>query len=136
MPFVLDASVTACWALADENDQAADVALDLIRSDEAVVPAIWWFEVRNFLIVAERRKRIAEADTAAFLREILQFAIRVDRAPDEAQVLQLCRTYRLSVYDAVYLELARRDGVPLATLDADLAKAAKTEGVSIVGKTR
>ena len=66
MAFVLDASVTACWAFDDEDHPPARLAFQRIRTEEAVVPSLWWFEVRNILIVNERRRRIAEAATATF----------------------------------------------------------------------
>ena len=132
MAFVLDASMTACWAFQDEDHPDAGLAFHQMRSEEAVVPCLWWFEVRNTLVVNERRRRIAESDTAAFLLSLSRLRIRIDRAPDEGAVLRLARTHRLSVYDAAYLELAQREGLPLATLDADLKKAAAGEGVAIV----
>src|SRR5271157_1561524 len=132
MPFVLDASVAACWAFQDEEHPHADAALTRIRTEEAVVPSLWWFEVRNILIVNERRRRISESDTAAFLRNLSQLRLRVDRLPDENAILRLARTHRLSVYDAAYLELAQREGLVLATLDADLQRAAASEGVGLV----
>ena len=135
MAFVLDASVTACWALEDEADPQADLAYRRIRTEEAVVPSLWWFEVRNILVVNERRKRITQSVTTTFLREVTRLPIRVDRIPVEAEVLRLARVHRLSVYDAAYLELARREGLPLATLDRDLAGAARTESVPILGES-
>jgi len=133
MPFVLDASVVACWAFADENHPIADFALERIRTDEACVPALWWFEIRNILIVNERRKRVTERDTAAFLRHLARLRVTVDRSPEEADVLTLARRHRLSVYDASYLELACRDGVSLATLDNQLEAAASAAGVNLLG---
>jgi predicted nucleic acid-binding protein len=132
MAFVLDASITACWVFQDEDHPDNRLAFHQMRSEEAVVPCLWWFEVRNILVVNERRRRIAESDTAAFLLNLSRLRIRIDRAPDEGAVLRLARTHRLSVYDAAYLELAQREGLPLATLDADLKKAAAGEGVAIV----
>lgn len=132
MPFVLDASITACWAFQDEDHPHADLAFGRIRTDEAIVPSLWWFEVRNILIVNERRKRIVEPDTAGFLRDLSRLAVRIDRLPDEANTLRLARTHRLSVYDAAYLELAQREGIVLATLDADLASAARAERVPLI----
>lgn len=134
MPFVLDASIAGCWAFHDEDHPRAGAALARIRTEEAVVPALWWSEVRNILVVNERRKRIAESDTAGFLRNLARLPIRVDRSPDEAVVLRLARTHKLSVYDASYLELALREGLALATLDAELAAAARAEGVEVMGE--
>jgi predicted nucleic acid-binding protein len=135
MPFVLDASVTACWAFHDEDHPDADLAFRQIRTEEAIVPSLWWFEVRNILVVNERRRRIAESDTAAFLLHLSRLRVRVDRLPTEDSVLRLSRAHRLSVYDAAYLELAQREGVPLATLDTDLRKAAAAEGVPLLRST-
>jgi predicted nucleic acid-binding protein len=133
MPFVLDASVAACWAFDDEDHPIAALALEQIRVDEACVPALWWFEIRNVLIVNERRKRLTASDTAAFLRGVARMRLTVDRASDEADVLALARRRRLSVYDTSYLELARRERLPLATLDIALSNAARAEGVSPIG---
>jgi predicted nucleic acid-binding protein len=132
MPFVLDASITACWAFADEDHPDAALALERIRGDEARVPALWWFEVRNTLIVSERRGRLTETDTAAFLRRLARLGVTVDRSPEEAGVLALARRHRLTVYDASYLELAQREALPLATLDTELARAARAEGVPVL----
>ncbi len=127
MPFVLDASIPACWALLDEEDPRAEAAFARMETDEAVVPSLWWFEIRNILVVNERRKRITESDTAGFLRNLAALRIRVDRESEDPVVLKLARTHRLSVYDAAYLELALREAIPLATLDAQLRAAARAE---------
>ncbi len=133
MPFVLDASIVACWAFVDKNHPIADLALERMRTDEARVPALWWFEIRNILVVNERRKRVTESDTVAFLRNLARLRVMVDRSPEEADVLTLARRHRLSVYDASYLELARRDGISLATLDKQLGAAASATGVNVFG---
>ncbi len=133
MPFVLDASVTACWAFDDEDHPVAALALERIRSDEARVPSLWWFEIRNTLIVNERRGRLSEANVSTFLRSLSRLGVTIDRDPDETGVLTLARRHRLSVYHASYLELAGREGFPLATLDADLAAAARKETLQVIG---
>src|SRR4029077_18463961 len=132
MPFVLDASIAACWAFEDEDHPVAALALERIRTDEARAPGLWWFEVRNTLIVNERRGRLTENDTAAFLRGLARLGVTVDRSPEEAEVLAPARGHGLSVYDAAYLELARRDGVALATLDGDLETAARGESILLL----
>jgi predicted nucleic acid-binding protein len=132
MAFVLDASITACWAFDDEVHPETALAFDRMRAEEGVVPSLWWFEVRNTLIVSERRQRITESGTATFLRSLARLRLRVDRSPDENAILKLARAHRLSVYDAAYLELAQREGLPLATLDADLRRAAASEGMAVV----
>ena len=77
---------------------------------------------------------LTEADTAAFLRTMSRLAVTIDRQSGEADVLTLARRHRLSVHDAAYLELAQRDGIPLATLDRELIGAARTERVPLVGE--
>ena len=134
MPFVLDASITVCWLFDDEDHPHAAEALDRIRTDHALVPSLWWFEVRNTLLVNERRGRLTESDTLTFLGALRRLAIAVDPALNE-DVLALGRRHRLTVYDAAYLELARRENLPLATLDQRLATAAQAEGVSLIGRT-
>lgn len=133
MPFVLDASVAACWAFQDEDHSLADLAFAEIPTDGAVVPGLLWFELRNILVVNERRKRISKSDTASFLQALAALPIRVDRMPDENEVLRLARVHRLSVYDAAYLELAQREGLRLATFDAALVRAAQVEDVPLLG---
>jgi predicted nucleic acid-binding protein len=132
MAFVLDASVSACWAFSDEDHPAADVAFSSLQTEEAVVPALWWFEVRNILVVNERRGRINEQETDFFLRALALFRIRIDRDPEHATVLRIARKQGLSVYDAAYLELAYREKLPLATLDRRLAEAAQLMNVPLL----
>jgi predicted nucleic acid-binding protein len=133
MGFVLDASVSACWAFDDEQHTIADAALDRSDVDEIFVPSLWWFEIRNLLIVAERRKRLTVATTNAFLRSLQRLRLSIDRAPEDVDVLLLARRHNLTVYDSGYLELAMRKGLPLATLDRRLATAAEGEGVQLIG---
>jgi predicted nucleic acid-binding protein len=97
------------------------------------VPTLWWFEVRNTLIVNERRGRLTEADTHALLHGLSRLGLVVDHAPDEALVLALARRHRLTVYDAAYLELAQRRHLPLATLDKALLTAARAGGIQLLG---
>ena len=132
MPFVLDASVALCWAFEDEDHPMAALAFLRIRIDDAVVPSLWWFEVRNALISNERRGRLTEAECASFLRDLSRLPVTVNAAPDEAGVLGMARRHRLSVYDGSYLDLARRMGLALATLDAELARAAQREHVRLL----
>ncbi|MDE1145506.1 MAG: type II toxin-antitoxin system VapC family toxin [Azospirillaceae bacterium] len=129
MPFVIDASIAACWAFKDEDHPLATSALERIRNDRAYAPSLWWFEVRNTLIVSERRQRLTSEDTTNFLHRLGRLGVIVDRSPDETAVLTLARQHRLTVYDAAYLELAQREGLPLATLDNALNTAARTIGL-------
>src|SRR5262245_62503690 len=107
MAFVIDASVVVAWAFKEEH-AIAEHALARIRAEQAIVPTLWWYEVRNVLVLGERQGRLTERETDRFLRDTARLAITVDSSPDEIQVLALARRYRLTVYDAAYLELAFR----------------------------
>jgi predicted nucleic acid-binding protein len=133
MPFVLDSSVTATWCFPDEEHETAEAAFDRLDGDEAVVPTLWRFEIRNILVVNERRGRIDAAETASFLADLERLSIRVDRDPNSETVLSLARKHELTGYDAAYLELARRLDLPLATLDQALIEAARADGVPLIG---
>jgi len=133
MPFVVDASVAACWLMPDERHPLADAAYASIASDPAITPVLWWFELRNLLLVNERRGRLDSAKTARALRLLRALPITIDSAEDEDTLMELARQHRLTVYDAAYLELALRRGFPLATLDTALASAARAEAVPLVG---
>jgi len=132
MGFVLDASVSACWAFDDEQHTTADAALQRSEVDEICVPSLWWFELRSLLIMAGRQKRLKIARTTAFLRTIQRLKLSIDPAPEGEDVLRLARGHGLTVYDSGYLELAVRKGLPPATLDRSLAMAAESEGVALV----
>lgn len=132
--FVTDCSVTMCWCFEDEANEYADAILEKLRADETVVPAFWSLEVTNALLSGERRKRLSEADTLRFLEVLRSLAIIADDTPlgqTQDDILALGRRHSLSSYDAAYLELAMRQGVPLATLDEKLMRAAKAAGVAI-----
>ncbi len=97
-----------------------------------MVPSLWWFEIRNLLVMNERRGRLTESESLRFLRRLDRLGITEDRTPQESEVLRLARTHRLSVYDAAYLELALRNRIRLATLDKALARAAQQENVPLL----
>jgi len=134
MPFVLDASVALSWAFPDERNQTALRAEQLLQTEDesALAPALWWYEVRNILIVNERRGRITAAGTALYLREIAGLRIVIDAAQDDRLLLDLARQTRLTVYDAAYLDMAIRERLPLATLDKALQAAALAMGVPLL----
>jgi len=132
MPFVVDASVVVAWALGEVTNIAGEARARL-RSDNALVPSLWWFEVRNALVQNGRRGRLTEPGTADFLQELSRLAISLDRVPDERMILTLARRHRLTVYDAAYLELALRASLPLATLARPLVQAARIEAVPLIG---
>lgn len=136
MKLVLDASVTLSWLLADgsgANRRYAAAVLEAMKSPQAAaeVPVTWGLEIANVLAKAESRRLLTAAQSEAFLEMLEGIRIVADAltfARSLTDVLQLARRYRLSSYDASYLELALRGGLPLATVDADLAKAARKAG--------
>ena len=134
MPFVLDASVTASWAFPDEHHPAAIRAAEILESssDSAVVPSLWWYEVRNMLLVNERRGRTTVARTSIFLEQIAQLSIQTEYDLNSGFLLDLARNHSLTVYDASYLSLAIRERLPLATLDRALQMAATAAGIALL----
>jgi predicted nucleic acid-binding protein len=135
--FVLDASIAVGWCFADEATPVADALLDRLAEDEeAVAPSLWPIEVANALAIAERRGRLDVAGLRRSLILLQQLEIAIDtEAADRAfgDLLDLARSERLTVYDAAYLELALRLGVPLASKDAHLRQAATKLGVPLLG---
>ncbi len=137
--FVVDASVVMSWCFADEADGYADGVLDRLAQEEAVVPSIWPLEIGNVLLVAERRKRLSEADSARFLALLAELPIVVESEPPQRmlrEIIALAREFGLSTYDAAYLDLAMRLGLPLATHDAALRKAAKKVRVPLLAQSK
>lgn len=135
MSFVLDASVTMSWAFEDEADAYSDIVLDKLRKSHAITPDIWALEIANTLLVGERTGRLNESKIAYFLGLIA--ALKVNVIPvgldlATGTILILAREHKLSSYDAAYLELAMREGVPLATCDDRLKAAAKRAGLALV----
>lgn len=132
--FVLDTSVSASWFFEDEAGEYTATVLASLTEWEAVTPSLWPLEVSNVLLVAERRKRCSEAEAVRFI-ELLE-SLPISRDEETAnralnRTYQLAREYGLTSYDAAYLELAMRLGVPLATMDRQLAAAATEAGVAI-----
>jgi predicted nucleic acid-binding protein len=133
--FVLDASVTAAWLFPDEFNAYVEGVLDRLRQSAATVPAIWGLEVANILLVAERRQRVTEAQTASFIQFLQDLPITIrDSIPVSAipPILATGRRHDLSAYDSCYLQLCMIDSLPLATQDEQLRIAAEQAGVSLV----
>lgn len=133
--FVIDCSVAMAWLFQDEATPRTSALLKRLATETAIVPAWWFIEIANVLAMAERKGRISPPQSDAFARNIS--ALRIERdhgAPDRAfnQILALCRSHRLTSYDAIYLDLALRSSLPLATLDEDLRKAAKKLKVTVL----
>ena len=130
MAFVPDASVAAAWVLPDEEAVLADIALDRLGGETVTVPGVFWHELRNLLLSAERRGRIDKNHADASMARLRRFPIhRADDADDQV-VMALARVHRLTAYDASYLALAIHEGCALASLDRRLNEAAVAEGVT------
>jgi len=133
VPFVLDASVALAWCFEDEATSQTDAVLDRLAEDSAVAPSLWELEVVNVLLVAERHGRITESQTARFVTLLGQLPIHINSADaDMGAVLAAGRHHGLTAYDAAYLVLAEREGIPLATMDGKLRAAAQAAGVPLL----
>lgn len=139
MTLILDASMALSWLLQRKDpDEAAlsGQALDVVRASGAMVPALWYLEVANALLLAERQRVISPEATAYFLSSLSIWEIVQDSvlpALCQTQVIHLSRVYKLTAYDATYLELALRRAATLATFDRKLAEAARSAGVRVFG---
>lgn len=131
MSFVADASVTLSWILPDERAASDQTLLTRTINQAIVVPAHWSSEVANGLLMAERRKRLMPADSARAIGWLSGLEIVIDEGELQvfAAAIPLARAHQLSVYDALYLELAARKGLELATFDKTLIIAANAVGV-------
>lgn len=131
--FVVDSSLTMAWYLEDEQDAYADAThVTLTHGAAAIAPPLWPYEVANGFRMAERRGRIQSADIPRVLALLDPLPIEVQTTAHErarGSVLALARQEGLTCYDAAYLELAMREGLPLATLDGQLREAAGRVGV-------
>jgi predicted nucleic acid-binding protein len=134
--FVLDASVTLAWCFPEERAKYPDAVLDLLsHGAEAFAPAIWPFEVANALLAGEKRQRVTVAQVTSMLGHIARLPISLHPVPAVlafTQILPLARQTQLTEYGASYLELGLRLGLPLATLDVQLHRAAKSVGLPLL----
>jgi predicted nucleic acid-binding protein len=133
---VLDASLTMAWYFDDESTAATDALLDRVSDAGAVAPTVWRLEVANAFQTAIRRKRIDAAYRDGALTELALLPIAIDADTDTfawTTTLRLAERFTLTVYDAAYLELAQRRGLPLATLDEPLRAAGHALGVPLLG---
>ena len=135
MSLVLDSSATLAWVYPEEITAAINEIRAHVESSGAVVPSLWRLEVANILEMNVRRSRHDAAFRDATLADLSELPIRVDGETDRHawdDTLRLASRHRLTLYDAAYLELAQRRGLPLATMDKDLRKAALTEGIALL----
>ncbi|MDE0680232.1 MAG: type II toxin-antitoxin system VapC family toxin [Gammaproteobacteria bacterium] len=129
MTFVPDASIAAAWVLPDEDAPLADSALDRLGAETAKVPNVFWHELRNLLLTAQRRGRIDQRHADASIARLRLLPIMCPGETDDLQVMSLARSHQLTAYDASYLALAIREGCALVSLDRRLTGSAAAEGV-------
>ena len=135
MNFVLDASVTLAWLFEDESSPVTEAILDRLAHERAVVPDLWLYEISNVLVVGERRHRLTEAQSHRFMELLLDLPIEtisIAQTTTWMHLVGLAREHNISAYDASYLEAAMRLGLPLATQDKMLKKAAMRAGVVLL----
>ncbi len=135
MAFVLDCSMTMAWIFPDEATDRTSALRDSLLEDNAYVPELWPIEVANVLLMATRRGRVLETEWPKLLADLAALPIEVDDDTSNralGETLRLAHEHGLSVYDAVYMELAVRRSLPMATLDQDLSVACRAAGVEIV----
>lgn len=133
--FILDASVALSWCFADETTAESSQLLDSLEQSTAIVPGIWPLEIGNILLSAQRKKRISYADMIQFIEMFSDLNIEIDSETTDKsfhEILSLAYTEKLTSYDAAYLELAIRLGLPLATKDKELRQAGIRLGISVL----
>lgn len=136
MSLILDSSATLAWIFGDETTEAIRQVFYAIAENGAVVPALWRLEVANSLTIAIRKGRVDPDFRRAALADLALLDITTDQQTDShawTDTMNLADQFRLTVYDAAYLELARRRELPLATLDQELRTAATATGVTLLG---
>jgi predicted nucleic acid-binding protein len=135
-PLILDSSATLAWIYGDGITETIRSVFDTVADNGALVPALWRLEVANSLTMAVRRRRIDPDFRRSALADLALLDITTDQQTDSyawTDTLNLADRFQLTVYDAAYLELAQRRGLPLATLVKDLENAAIAIGVKVLG---
>lgn len=124
--FVIDASLAASWCFPDERTTYTNGILQVVaRYQEATAPRLWTYEIRNSVLIGMRRHRLTRDDALSFLKSVDALHIRLLDPPTYEPIFLLAERYGLTFYDASYLELALRKGLPLASLDKELCAAAE-----------
>lgn len=132
MAFVADNSVTIAWFVSGQADRYSRRMLERARREAIHAPRVWPLEFLNALRMLERRKRLLTHQVDSVVARLAKLQITVETEPVEMRVLlELARRFDLSAYDASYLELAMRRGLPLATRDVSLARAARAAGIPL-----
>lgn len=127
--------MTLSWCFASEASARGDIVLSALRNSYAVVPSLWPFEIASSLVVAERRQRITASESEQFVQQLRRLQIHIERRESLwlwQAILPLARQHRLSAYDAADLDLAKREALPLATLDANLQQAALALDIPVI----
>jgi predicted nucleic acid-binding protein len=125
--FVVDASIASAWCFPDERTDYTDAVFSALASSfaDAVAPSLWAYEIGNSVLMGVRRKRITQPDAEQFLFSLQDLNVGLFGPPSSGELVTLARTHDLTVYDAAYFSLARQTGLPLATLDRQLIRAAE-----------
>lgn len=131
---VLDSSVALTWCFSDQRCHYGDTILQRLVEQVAIVPTLWWLEIANVTALAERRGGLSRAQRSRFF-ELLD-SLRITTDPVDAPrtleaVLELALTHQITVYDATFLEVAKRTRTPLATLDEPMRRAATAAGIAL-----
>lgn len=130
--FVLDCSVVLAWCLPDEQSDYAAQTLDLLLDQQAIVPPLWHLEVMNVLLMAQRRNRLEKDKISNILQTLSNLNISTDKKHieiNEPNFISFAVKHQITSYDAAYLYLARRENIPLATLDKKMKQIAQNFGV-------
>jgi predicted nucleic acid-binding protein len=130
--FVLDSCVAMAWCFEDEQDAYAERVLDALTDSRAMVPEHWKLEIANVMLTATRQRRLESGQAERFLDRLTKLPVDVTMDPVTVEAaFAIGREYKLPSYDAAYLDLARREGIPLATSDMPLRKAARQAHVPL-----
>ena len=132
--FIMDASATLAWVFEDERTDETDALLGRLDKEAVLVPTLWVFEVANTLVVAERRGRLSAAKITIFVNALRSLPIVIAETDSNlmGQIIQIARDRRLSGYDAAYVLLALKTGLPLATLDRKIIAVSQDIGITIL----
>lgn len=133
MAYVLDASIAASWFLPDEQSDAAERLIVQLATSPGLVPSLFWFEIRNLFIMAQRRGRLAPGAALVATEQLRALPLNEGGNGADNAIIDIALRHGLSGYDASYVALAKANGLPLATLDQKMATAARSEGIAIVG---
>jgi len=130
---VIDASIASAWCFPDEQTDYTRAVFQAVSSSavDTIAPRLWAYEIRNSVLMGIRRGRITKPDSEQFLLSLNELNVRLSEPASYDDVFSLAQKHGLTVYDAAYLDIAMQEGLPLASLDRQLIRAAETVGVSL-----